>query len=285
MKIGFIDYYLDEWHANHYPEWLKESSGGAMEVAYAYGEIASPHSGMTTEEWCRKYGVTPVDSIAELTALSDGIIVLSPDNSERHEELSRIPLRSGKPVYIDKTFAPDLQTACRIFAAAEESGTPCWSSSALRFAEEYRAVDRKSLTAANFRGPNAFDTYSIHQFEPLFMLMGVPAEQVMYLPGENYYLLLLRFSDGRVGSISGSSPDLPFTAQLTTAAASCDLTVTSDYFRGFIESLVSFFDTADIPVSHDETLRIMAAGTAAREAREKPFTWISVPALRETDRI
>ena len=43
MKIGFIDYYLDEWHANNYPEWIKEASGGEMTVGYAFAETASPH--------------------------------------------------------------------------------------------------------------------------------------------------------------------------------------------------------------------------------------------------
>ncbi len=279
MKIGFIDYYLDEWHANHYPEWLKELSGGTVEVAYAYGEIASPRSGMTTEEWCRKYGVTPVDSIAELTALSDGIIVLSPDNCERHEELCRIPLRSGKPVYVDKTFAPDLQTARRIFAAAEESGTPCRSSSALRFAEEYRAVDRENLTAANFWGPYDFDTYSIHQLEPLFMLMGVPASQVMYLPGENYYLLAVRFTDGRVGSISSTIPDAPFCAQLALKNGTMTIRAESDSMRNLMRELVDFFITGEIKDSHRQTLAIMAARTAALEGIGKPFCWIDVPQL------
>ena len=31
-KIGFIDYYLNEWHADHYPKMIKEASGGALEV-------------------------------------------------------------------------------------------------------------------------------------------------------------------------------------------------------------------------------------------------------------
>lgn len=25
-KIGFADYRIDEWHANHYPEWIKNAS-------------------------------------------------------------------------------------------------------------------------------------------------------------------------------------------------------------------------------------------------------------------
>ena len=42
MQVGFIDYYLDEWHANNYPRMLKELTGGEVEVAYAYGQIPSP---------------------------------------------------------------------------------------------------------------------------------------------------------------------------------------------------------------------------------------------------
>ena len=112
MKIGFIDYYLDEWHANTYPARLKELSNGEMEVAYAFAEIDSPlPDGMTTDEWCRKNDIQRVDSIEKLVELSDGIVVLSPDNCERHEQLCRIPLASGKRCYVDKAFAPDGETA------------------------------------------------------------------------------------------------------------------------------------------------------------------------------
>lgn len=95
MKIGFIDYYLDEWHANNYPEWIKEASGGEMTVGYAFAETASPHTGVTTEEWCSRTGITQAASIEELVEKSDAIVVLSPDNCERHEMLSRLPLLSG----------------------------------------------------------------------------------------------------------------------------------------------------------------------------------------------
>ena len=36
-KIGFIDYFLDEWHAEKYPGWIEKASSGSMKVAYAYG--------------------------------------------------------------------------------------------------------------------------------------------------------------------------------------------------------------------------------------------------------
>ena len=54
MKIGFIDYYLDEWHANNYPAMIDRASGGDMKVTYAYGMIDSPIGGMTTDAWCEK---------------------------------------------------------------------------------------------------------------------------------------------------------------------------------------------------------------------------------------
>ena len=42
-KIGFIDYYLDEWHANNYPRMIAEASNGSMAVTGAFGLIAFAH--------------------------------------------------------------------------------------------------------------------------------------------------------------------------------------------------------------------------------------------------
>lgn len=172
QTIGFIDYFLDEWHANNYPEWIKQASGGELQVAYAYGKIDSPRpGGLTTDDWCAKYGITRCATIEEVVEKSDCLLVLSPDNCEMHEELCQIPLRSGKRTYVDKTFAPDLAAAERLFAIARQSGTPCYSTSALRFAAEYRDIRPDEVTAVSCWGPNDFDTYSVHQLEPLMMLM------------------------------------------------------------------------------------------------------------------
>ncbi len=120
--VGFIDYYLDEFHANNYPKWLKEASGGELEVKYAYAKIDSPlQGGMTTDDWCEKYGIERVSSIEELIEKSDYINVLSPDNPEMHEELCHLPLKSGKRVYVDKTFSETKEIAERIFKLAEEN--------------------------------------------------------------------------------------------------------------------------------------------------------------------
>lgn len=281
LKIGFIDYYLDEWHANNYPAWIKEQSGGEMEVAYAYGQIDSPIGGLTTDAWCEKYGIPRCGTIEELIEKSDRLIVLSPDNCERHEELCRLPLSSGKPTYVDKTFAPDYPTAKRIFAAAQQGGTPCYSTSALRFAEEYADVDPAQVCAVNCWGPNGFETYSIHQLEPLMMLMKAPAKRVMYLPGEGWYSLTVEFEDGRFGSISGYESGSPFMTNIALKNGSRLIEVKSDFFQPFISNLVDFFRTGEPKVPARETLRIMAVRGAGLLAQKCPGEWVAVEAVSD----
>ena len=75
MKIGFIDFYMSEYHSNNYPAWIREASeklGVECEVAYAWAEQdVSPRDNMTTDEWCEKYGVQRCNSIKEVCELSD----------------------------------------------------------------------------------------------------------------------------------------------------------------------------------------------------------------------
>ncbi len=275
-KIGFIDYYLDEWHANKYPQMLKEESDGALEVAYAYGHIDSPIGGMTTDEWCANTGIVRCGTIEELIEKSDVLLVLSPDNCEMHEELCRLPLASGKLCYVDKTFAPDLPTAQRIFAMADAGKTPCYSTSALRFAEEYAAVETKDITAIRCWGPNEFETYAIHQLEPLVMLMKTSASRVLYLPCEGGYELLIEFADGRTGSIAGYRGGSPFIMNIQHREKGELIEVKSDFFRPFIQALCNFYTTGTVKVPHEDTLTIMALRGAGLEAQQHPGQWIAV---------
>lgn len=55
-KIGFIDLYLDEWHANNYPAWIRENASAnnrKCDVAYAWAEVDNP-KGLNTLDWCKK---------------------------------------------------------------------------------------------------------------------------------------------------------------------------------------------------------------------------------------
>lgn len=276
-KIGFIDYYLDEWHANNYPVWINEISQGEFRVAYAYSMTDSPLSGgMTTDQWCSKHQIGRCQTQEDLVAKSDVIIILSPDNCEKHEELCQVALRSGKRTYIDKTFAPDKASAQRIFSIAKEFGTPCYSTSALRFAAEYQTIPVHEITALNSFGPGDFDTYSIHQLEPIIMLMKAPARRVMAMTAENYVFLLIEFNDSRIATMSQYLKGSPFSMNICCRNGNNSIKPVSDYFKNFIIEMIVFFQTGSSIVQTDETIEIMAVREAGIKALTVPGQWIQV---------
>jgi len=280
MEIGFIDYYLDEWHANNFPAFMKAACGDKVKVTRAYAQIDSPEpGGRTSAQWAKDMGIPLCDTIEEVVEKSDALIVLSPNHSEKHEELCQLPLRSGKPVYVDKTFAPDGHVARRLFDLAASSGTPCYSSSALRNAPEYKAVQRDGLWAISSWGPNDLATYAIHQVEPIVMLMGVPTSRVLYMPGKDWYTLTIEFADGRGATVSGFMGDgTPFTMNICGKAGSQIVTAEADFFKPFTEELVEFFFTGQPPVDSKETLMIMDILAAGDLARQRPGEWVKVQA-------
>ncbi|MBE7036613.1 MAG: hypothetical protein E7403_04905 [Ruminococcaceae bacterium] len=274
--IGFIDYYLDEWHANNYPRIINERTNGEFQVRYAYAKIDSPIGGITNKEWSEKHGITLLDSIEAVVEKSDMLIVLSPDNPEMHEELTHLPLQSGKLVYVDKTFAPDKETALRIFENADKHGTTCFSSSALRFVTEFKDVNKEDIFKIYSEGPGSYDMYSIHQIEPVVMLMNCRAKRVMGLGDVAHPSMIIEFEDGRFAQIHQCR-----TSEFKMTLADkdnnpTDYPITSDYFGLFMDALIDFFKTGKIPVSHEQTVDVIAIREAGYKALEQPFKWIEL---------
>ncbi len=278
FRIGFIDYFLDEWHANNYPAWIAEASNGEMTVTHAYASIDSPLGGRTTEQWCADFGVTRCASLDEIISACDGLVVLSPDNPEQHVALTEKPLRSGKPVFIDKTFSDSLAAAKQIFAFAKESGSPCYSTSALRYAAEYEDVDTGAIRALSSWGGGRFAGYAVHQLDPIVMLMKTPAKRVIALASEGSSSLMIEFEDGRTAQMCCYYYDTPFAMCLSMKGDhSRVITVESEFFKAFIRKLVSFFRDPKPLVPHAETLEVMAIADAGNRALANPGVWVDVP--------
>ena len=280
MKIGFIDYYLDEWHANNYPELIAKASGGAHQVccAFAYSEPPAEMNLRSNAQWSADYGVELVSSIEEVIERSDCLVVLSPDNPEMHEILCQLPLASGKRTYIDKTFAPDKATAERIFANAEAHNTPCFSSSALRFASELDEIDLSSIYKIYSEGPSSLSVYAIHQIEPIVRLMNCRAKRVMFLGDERHPSYMVQFEDGRLVQMHHRD-DKGRTFRITTVTEDNKAVhheIKSNFFGLFIQSMIRFFETGEAPVTHAQTIDVIAIRAAAIEACGTPFRWIEL---------
>jgi hypothetical protein len=280
-KIGFIDHYLHEWHADNYPKWIEEASGGTMKVCYAWAETDSPkEDGKTNRAWCDEMGIELCGSAEEVIKKSDLLIVLSPDNPERHENLCRLPLASGKRTYVDKTFAEGIDDARRIVENAKKHGTPFFSSSALRYAEEIQSRMGKDPQTVICRGPGTIENYTVHQVEPIVCLMGRGAKRVISLGGEETPTLVYDYGNGRRAVANLFGWDAGF---VTTMCSPCgkveDFTIESDFFKYLMAAMVKFFETGEPPVDAAETLAIMSMIGAGKAAAADPGVWKDVEAI------
>lgn len=276
IKIGFIDYYLDEWHANNYPKFIAQQFGDEFKVAYAYAE-KDKEGGMTTDEWCAQFGVERCNTIAEVVEKSDCIIVLSPDNPERHLDLCREPLASGKRVYVDKTFALTKDIAKEIVANGEARNTPFFSTSALRFSNELADVPREGICFINSRGPGRFDTYAIHQIEPIVVLMGSEVKRIMSV-GSGYETMVIEFSNGRRAVMSHYDwKGVDFEMIVNYEDGSIyKVPQMTGYFDNFINKLCTFFKTGETFADHAETISVMGIIEAGNKALANPGEWVEV---------
>ena len=274
VKVGFIDYYLHEWHADNYPEMINAASNGEFEVKYCYGRIwDSPH-GKNSQEWSELHGIELLGTEEEIIEKSDVLLVLSPDNPEMHEDLCKKALASGKRVYVDKTFAPDKESALRIFENADKHNTPCYSSSALRFAAEYKTVKREGIKNIHSFGPGELEMYSIHQIEPIVSLMGTDAKSVVFTGDTKFPSFVIEFEGDRYAEVNMKGK---FGMEIGYADGSVEsVNIMENFWECFMEDLVDFFRTGEIKVDHAQTVAVIAIREAVIEAYKTPWVKVDV---------
>lgn len=281
-KIGFIDHYINEWHADNYPRMIAESAyAGKFEVALAWEET-SVEGKKPIDQWCAEMGIPKADSMEQVIEECDCLIVLSPDNPERHEDLSKLPLASGKPVYVDKPFADSLAAGKRMVERAKASGTPLMSSSALRFdstvTNALAQIGDQPVRFVTTRGPGVFQIYGIHQIEPLVTLMGTGAKRVMQCGNAETKLMLIDYPDGRRGVIN-MLPNAPFEFDANYGDGGIVVAnQMADFFPRFIDAMLAFFETGASPIPIEQTLEIAALIEAGTAALKTPDQWVEVPA-------
>lgn len=278
-KIGFIDYYLSEWHANNYPLWIKaanEKLGTDFVVSYAWAEKdVSPLDGVTTDEWCEKFGAEKCDTIEELCEKSDYIVILAPSDPETHLGYAEVALPFGKRTYIDKTFAPDYATAKKIFDIAKKYGTPFFSTSALRYAEEFESLKGPSNAIITGGGGN-FHEYMIHPIEIFVSLFSDKVTRVKVETMGYQRICRLETAKGFEAAIIYSPAFIyTVTAQMGEGMF-CKKDATADFFVNLTEKIIGFFETGKEPFDPSETLEVMRVRDALLEAEKNDGVWMEI---------
>lgn len=236
-----------------------------------------------------KYHVEIVASIDALLQKVDVVLLESVDGRPHLEQVKPV-FQAKKPVFIDKPVAGSLADAVEIYRLAKESGTPCFSSSALRFSPGIRAVRTEGkfgdILGCDAYGPCSLERhhpdlfwYGIHGVETLFTIMGPDCESVTRLETDKAEIVTGLWKNGRVGTFRGirtGKADYGATVFGTKAVG------TSGGFGGYEPLLVEickFFDSGKAPVTAKETLEIYAFMEAADESKRqggKPVTLASV---------
>lgn len=280
-RVGFIDYYLDEWHANNYVKWLRDNiarSNRGITLSYAWADIDLPGK-ISNDEWCKKNDITRLRSIAELTEKSDYIIVLAPDNPEQHLRLSEIPLKSGKPVFIDKTFADSYETAAKLIKTANEYSTPLLSSSALRFADEYTSfskIEPGSISWLTITGPGNLQNYITHLIEILVRFMGTGKLKIKCFSSDKAFLFIIVYND-EANAIIHLNDKIPYQLYIQNKnEESFFINTFTSIFENLIDKILDFFESGISPVPLIETLEIVKIIDAAKKAVDCPDCWIQL---------
>lgn len=272
-KLGFIDLFIDEWHANNYPAWIKTARRGTeFELAYAWEK--APQNGRPLEKWCADFGVTPLKSMEEVVEKSDAVFVLAPSNPEVHRELAEIPLKSGKPVFVDKPFAPSKADAEAMFELAAKHNTPLMSSSALRFSTELDAYCNKPGTTymETTGGGRSFWEYSIHQIEMIVSVLGTGAKRIMQCGANDVEHMVIQYEDDRRASVT-YTPNAPFTTRLVHEGKMIVNPQCSDFFPILLSEILDFFATGKSPIDTAQTIEIAALVAAGIKALEAKNVW------------
>ena len=257
-RIAFVDYQLDNFHANVFLAALRQElqpRGYVVSGCHALDEAEG-------RAWSTKNQVPYFADPAELNKNTDYFMVLAPSNPELHLQLCERVFPFAKPTYVDKTFAPSLAEARQIFALADKYRTPIQTTSALRFTsvQEYvRQVGANSVKhMVTWGAGRSFGEYAIHPIELAVSCLGAGVESVMRRGDDECAQLLLNFNGGRSAVVNVyCNADTPFAAAVTTDKATKYVPVVPEaLFIDAMAGVLDFFEKGQPTIDRAETLVI-----------------------------
>ena len=247
--------------------------GGSQDIQESIGRVDQFAGDVRT-----KYGVEIVPDIATLLSKVDVVLLTSLDGRV-HLEQARPVIAAHKPLFIDKPLAATLEDAREIARLAKAAGVPWFSSSSLRFGAIGAAMKLPGLTGAATWGPGPFEAhhplelawYAIHPVELLYTIMGTGCESVTRIAGKDADVIVGRWKDGRIGTVTAVRPYSDYGAVAFRGRESVEshpkAAAAADY-RALVVEMVKFFQTGQPPVSNEETLEIFAFLDAAQRSKE-----------------
>jgi len=289
IRFGIIG--TDTSHAVQFAKILNDSSspnhisGARITHAFKGGSADIPSSADRVEKFAAelkdKHGVVFVDSIEELVQNVDAVMLESVDGRPHLEQVKPV-FAAKKPVFIDKPLAGSLKDALEIQKLAEESGTPCFSASSLRFFKGVADLKNNDkvgdITGVSAYSPCTYEEhhpdlfwYGIHGVEILYTLMETGCETVSRSSNDDYDLVTGTWKDGRIGTFRGIRKGKANYGALAfgTKGIEHSAPVNGDLYSALVAEIVKFVQTKQPPVSLDTTIEMLAFMEAADESKRQ----------------
>jgi hypothetical protein len=288
LRIGIIG--LDTSHVVAFTKVLNDPSdpdhvpGGKVVAAFKGGSpdvsASATRVDKFTAELRDRYQVQIADDIPSLCRLVDAVLLESVDGRVHLSQVKEV-FRAHKPVFIDKPLAASLADARKIAQLGQESGTPWFSSSSLRFAAEYQQARLDAgqgvILGVESYGPAHLEPtnpglfwYGIHAVEGLFTVMGPGCETVTTTSNKDYDLVVGVWNDGRIGTVRGiRKGQEDYGILVFREKAIQHVRVQDVSYVPLVREIMKFFQSGRPPVPNDVTLEIMAFMDAAERSRQQ----------------
>ena len=106
-------------------------------------------------------------------------------------------------------------------------------------------------------------------------LMNCRAKRVMFLGTEQHPSYLVEFEDGRMAQMHHRSGSFRITT-VDEKNKGKHYEIKSSFFDLFVNAMIRFFETGVAPVTHAQTIDVIAVRGAAVEGAKTPFQWIDL---------
>jgi predicted dehydrogenase len=276
-RIGFIDHNLENFHANVYLKLLQtDLKNRGFTISACFGTQQKQG-----REWAKKNDIPYFSNLNQLNETVDHYMILAPSNPETHLNLCQKIFPFGKPTYVDKTFAPDLKTAQKIFALADKHKVPMQTTSALRYTEVQNYVEsvgRKNVKhMITWVAGGSFAEYAVHPLELFVSCMGANVKRLMRRGTKNQVQLLLDLTGNRTAVVNiFPNTRTPYAASVTTNEETKYFAIdTSKIFLNTASAVLDLFETQKANIDRKESLIIRRIQDVAEQKRAEG-RWVSL---------
>lgn len=306
IKVGIIG--LDTSHAPAFTNaFLKAEPGSplaGLKVVAAFpagsSDVESSHSRVGGFiEALKKLDVEMVDSVEALLPKVDAILLESVDGRPHLAQAKPVfeankNSTKKKPMFIDKPIAASLADTLEIYRLAEESGTPIFSTSSLRYYPGIAAVNGEKpfgeVLGCLSYGPCSLEQhhpdlfwYGIHGVEILFTIMGDGCESVTCIATPGTHVVSGVWKGDRIGTFRGiRTGKSGYGAYVfgTTGSGPAEERKGGGYGPMLVE-VAQFFRTGKPPVSKETTINLVAFMEAADESKRLGGKSVSIAEIMD----